>query len=176
MLDLSAIFQWKDYQSACLMEEEKVLGIVILIQLNSNPPAQRLMLCPVSFICKCTRRLYLAGTINYIHIQSHVRFNSVQSMNRAINKVGLFAEWDWPMRRLLFMIGYYHGDYDNDCSSVYEMITQDPVILQALLKRRGHRVPESDLMIRPIVCCDSGEGRHSQTRFLGRRLMSRKLM
>lgn len=72
-------------------------------------------------------------------------------MNRAINKVGLFAEWDWPMRRLLFMIGYYHRDYDNDCSSVYEMITQDHVILQALVKCRGHRVPESDLMMRPIV-------------------------
>lgn len=97
-------------------------------------------------------------------------------MNRAINNVGLFAEWDWPMRRLLFMIGYYHGDYDNDCSSVYEMITQDHVILHALLKRRRHRVLESDLMIRPIVRCDSGEGHHSQSRFLGRRLTSRKLM
>lgn len=49
------------------------------------------------------------------------------------------------------MIGYYHRDYDNDCSSVYEMITQDHVILQALVKCRGHRVPESDLMMRPIV-------------------------
>lgn len=78
----------------------------------------------------------------------------------------MFAEWDRPMKRLLFMIGHYHRDYDNDCSSVYEMITQDHFILRALLKRHGHWVPEGELMIRQIVRCVSGEGRHSEDGFV----------